>query len=204
MPLTPSTPAADDDDTQILRTTPHVAASGLATHALASSGAIEPLVGVTRFAERALGLADVFQILVGGIPVASCDGAGFRVSLTVPAFGSTGGGTQRLQHVTLVRGTTTLVVGSIDIVARSLELRSFEDVAMDHERRSRSKLPIRETEMSALSGRIRAFARRQELVVRIRPHGVGCDEHRHGWQTLAALAAGVVLGGVGGVMGLLG
>lgn len=73
-------------------------------------------------------------------------GAGaWQVELSTPEGQSTGGGKQALQHLRLVptrEGYPALVVGTVNGVQYSAELRTFDHVAMSHEVRFKRPLEI--------------------------------------------------------------
>ncbi len=77
-------------------------------------------------------------------------GAGaWQVELSTPEGQSTAGGKQALQHLRLVptrEGYAALVVGTVNGVLYSAELRTFDHVAMSHEVRFKRPLEISASE----------------------------------------------------------
>ncbi len=70
---------------------------------------------------------------------------GWQVELNAPEGPSTGGGAQALQHLRLVPrrpGYPALVVGSVNGVLSTAELRTYEHVALQHELRFKKPLEI--------------------------------------------------------------
>jgi hypothetical protein len=120
----------------------------------------------TKFAMKAIDLADLFKAVVGSEPVASSDGPAFAVELTAPDGPSTGGGAQSVQHIRLVREGITLVAGSIDAVERTAELRSYEHLAALHAQRYKGAgLPVTRDAYDGCLKRARAFLGTQNMVI---------------------------------------
>lgn len=80
----------------------------------------------TMFAQRALGLAEMFQSTFGGTPIGK--EVKYRAEMSAPDGPSTGGGKQSLQALKLVPVETgsTLVIGHANQVEGSAELRTYE------------------------------------------------------------------------------
>jgi hypothetical protein len=125
----------------------------------------------THFALKALSLADLFNVAVGGEPV-----SGYRVELVAPDGPSTGGGRQAVQHVRLVAGgAATITVGAANPVAGTAELRTWEHLRSLHAQRfAGASLPIDRAAYNQLLERMRAFFGDQEMnvvLVELAPDG---------------------------------
>ncbi len=104
--------------------------------------AAPPRAAMTMVASQALSFADMFDTAFrGGLQGPEPH----RIELTRPSGGSTAGGKQILQHIRLVplRGGPSTVMGSVNGVAATVELRSFEYIAENHRRRFKgAALPV--------------------------------------------------------------
>lgn len=91
----------------------------------------------TMFAGQAIGLAEMFPFAVGKRllegPIT------YRAELSAPDGPSTAGGKQPLQHVTLVAvpegSAATLLIGTVNVVEKHAELRTFQHVDGVHRQR---------------------------------------------------------------------
>jgi hypothetical protein len=112
----------------------------------------------TKFAMAAIDFANIFKTVVGTDPLPATEGAVFQIELSAPEGPSTGGGTQSLQHVRLVREGMTVVAGSIDSVQHGAELRSFAYANSLHAQRFKgSSLPIAPAAYEAMLKRVKDF-----------------------------------------------
>jgi len=124
----------------------------------------------TEFAMKALGLAELFAIsfgqerlVVGAKPrvggaLQSKENA-YRMEISAPEGTSTGGGKQAVQHIKLIpEQGTTLVIGSVNQVEKTSELRTFEYLAGVHAQRFRgAALPLQEEKYNDVLRRMQAF-----------------------------------------------
>ncbi len=97
----------------------------------------------TMFAQKAIGLAEMFQSLFGVKPVGAT--VKYRAELASPDGPSTGGGKQALQAVKLtpIEAGTTLVVGHANQVDGTAELRTYEYLTrMQQQRFKGAELPL--------------------------------------------------------------
>src|SRR4051812_4799447 len=95
----------------------------------------------TEFAMKALDLADLFKMMVGGLPL---DGK-YMVELSAPDGPSTAGGKQALQHIKLVPqgGGSTIVAGSASRAENFAEIRTYEHLQALHSQRFKGQsLPL--------------------------------------------------------------
>lgn len=122
----------------------------------------------TAFAAAAMDLAKLFELFVGGTPIAATAGHPYTAAMTEPHGPSTGGGKQRLQHITFSRGNRTITVGSIDSVERVCEIRGFESLNAQHQERWQEPLYIAPAEFEGFLKRLRAFAGGQQITVVIK------------------------------------
>lgn len=122
----------------------------------------------TAFAAAAMDLAKLFELFVGATPIAASAGHPYAVALTEPHGPSTGGGKQRLQHITFTRGNRTVTVGSIDNVERICEIRGFAQLNTEHQDRWNEPLYIAPAEFEGFLKRLRAFAGGQQITVVIK------------------------------------
>lgn len=120
----------------------------------------------TQFAMQAIGLADLFRMMVG--PVRISAPLAYTCELSAPEGPSTGGGKQSVQHIKLVpaRGGATIVIGSADPVGRAVELRSWNRLAEIHAQRfGSSRLPVDQAQYAELLRRMQEFFAAQNLPV---------------------------------------
>src|SRR3954452_12894074 len=89
----------------------------------------------TVFASQAISLADMFKFSIGKQPIAG-DPA-YTAELSVPDGPSTGGGKQALQHLRLspVEGGPSLSIGTVHLVDKRVDLRTFKAVDEIHRQR---------------------------------------------------------------------
>jgi hypothetical protein len=130
----------------------------------------------TVFAQQAIDLAEVFNLVVGAAQLAGP--VQFRVELSAPEGQSTGGGTQSLQHVKLIPadGGATLVAGWMNQVERRAELRTLAYLDAQHGLRFQNaqlRAPpapsqrLDRQRYEALLQRIEAFLRDQGIDARV-------------------------------------
>ena len=123
----------------------------------------------TQFAQRAIGFAELFNMLVG----AETLGGGWSVELSAPDGPSTAGGKQSVQHIKLVPvgGGHTTVAGSASTVDRRAELRSWDHLDALHRARFRgARLTIERARYDELLKKIEHFFAMQGIqVVRTGP-----------------------------------
>lgn len=84
----------------------------------------------------------------------------YRVEITEPAGPSTGGGRQALQHIRLVPadGGSAIVVGSVNQVSKSAELRTYDHVSDLHAARFQgAQFPIDRPRYVDLLDRLQRF-----------------------------------------------
>jgi hypothetical protein len=171
----------------------------------------------TRFAEEAVNLAELFELVIGTTPLRGP--TTFHVQLAAPEGPSTGGGVQSVQHLRLVAadGGATLVAGWCDQTARSCELRTLECLDAQHRQRfARSTLQappipserIDRVQYGQLLERLRGFFSERGLAVVVvdspevdtraivrtatRPRPT-TSPNRLGWVALGALLGGVLV-----------
>ncbi len=113
-------------------------------------------------------LAKLFELFVGSTPIGATAGHPYTAAMTEPHGPSTGGGKQRLQHITFTRGNRTITVGSIDSVERVCEVRGFESLNAQHLERWKEPLYIAPAEFEGFLKRLRAFAGGQQITVVIK------------------------------------
>jgi hypothetical protein len=107
-----------------------------------TGGKVDPGALRTRLARKFVDLADSVTDAFRDFTIG---GGAWGVELTAPEGMSTGGGKQALQHLRLRprrRGHDVLVGGSVDQVAGSAALRTYEHVAIAHYVRFRRNLDI--------------------------------------------------------------
>lgn len=100
----------------------------------------------TRVANQAASLAETVS---EGFDEFHMGAADYVVELSVPDGPSTGGGKQARQSIRLVprrKGYSTVVVGTVDPVTSTAELKTFEHVALLHELRFQRPLEITDDE----------------------------------------------------------
>jgi hypothetical protein len=130
----------------------------------------------TRFAAEAVGLAELFKLVIGSIPLSGP--VRYHVELSAPDGPSTGGGVQAVQHVKLVPedGGMTVVAGSANQNESTCELRTLDYLDGLHRQRFlRSSLeapPLPSTRIDRkhydqLLERLRVFFSEREIAVRI-------------------------------------
>jgi len=123
----------------------------------------------TQVANQAASLADSVTQGFDGYAI----GAGaYGVDLSTPDGPSTGGGVQARQHLRLVprrRGFSTIVVGSVDPVTSTGEIRTFEHVAILHELRFDTEIDIREDEYQDFLGKAGIVMNLARIRLRIVP-----------------------------------
>ena len=116
----------------------------------------------TKIAMQAVGLAEKFVIVLGQEEIVTgtkVNEVTFRLQLTTPEGPSTGGGKQAVQHVNLVpdRGRT-IVVGSVNQLERTVELRTYDYVANLHAQRFKGEsLPFPATAYGAMFRKMQRF-----------------------------------------------
>jgi hypothetical protein len=96
----------------------------------------------TRVANQAASLAEA---VTDGFDDFHMGAGDYRVELSVPEGPSTGGGTQALQHLRLVprrKGYAIVMVGTVNPVTSTGEIRTYEHVALQHELRFDKPLEI--------------------------------------------------------------
>lgn len=96
----------------------------------------------TRVANQAASLAEA---VTDGFEDFHMGAGDYVVELSVPEGPSTGGGTQALQHLRLVprrKGYAVVMVGTVNPVTSTGELRTYDHVAIQHELRFRKPLEI--------------------------------------------------------------
>jgi hypothetical protein len=114
----------------------------------------------TEVASQAASLAQTVSEAFEGFHLGAGD---WVVELMTAEGPSTGGGRQALQHLRLAprrKGYATVVVGSVDPVARAGEIRTFEHVAILHELRFQRPLEITPDEYDA-------FLKKLDLVMNL-------------------------------------
>jgi hypothetical protein len=111
----------------------------------------------TVFAGQAVGLAELFKYNFAKKRLAGA--AGYAVELSAPEGPSTSGGKQPLQHVKLVPETgAIMVVGTINVVDKHVELRSHRHMDEVHRQRFKgAPLGADAAQYSALIDEMRAF-----------------------------------------------
>ena len=120
----------------------------------------------TEFAMKALGLAELFTMMIGSKPLKGA--RVYTVELGTPDGPSTGGGKQALQPIKLVPegGGPTLVAGHANQVEKSAELRSYALVQQQHDARFRgAELQVDQPEYDELLTRLTNFFAQQGLKV---------------------------------------
>lgn len=122
----------------------------------------------TAFAAAAMDLAKLFELFVGATPILASAGHPYTAAMTEPHGPSTGGGKQRLQHITFTRGNRTITVGSIDSVERICEIRGIAQLTTEHLERWKEPLYIAPAEFESFLKRLRAFAGGQQITVVIK------------------------------------
>jgi hypothetical protein len=173
----------------------------------------------TEFAMKAMGLADLFQVTFGGeqlvVGARSRVGGGsqdkqdtYRLEISAPEGPSTGGGKQAVQHIKLVPVEgPTIVIGAVNQVETTAELRTFEYLAYVHAQRFKGvPLALQEGPYNELLKRMQSFCANYGLrllmtdVPRLadgRPAPeAGAPGQRAPWMALAVFAAICVLGGI--------
>ena len=117
----------------------------------------------TKFAMAAMDFATIFNsYFTEGVH------GGFKVQLTTPEGLSTGGGVQSVQHITLVNASagTTMVVGSVNRINNSTELRNYETVARMFEQRFQGKsFPLDQAQFEELHNKFVIFFSSQSFQV---------------------------------------
>lgn len=125
----------------------------------------------TQFAMQALGLAELFAIqfageklTVGSKPRAhgalSSTSACYAIEIAAPEGLSTGGGKQAVQHVKLVpeQGGSTIVIGAVNQLEKTCELRTYEYLATVHSQRFKgAELPLHREKYNDVLARMQAF-----------------------------------------------
>jgi hypothetical protein len=94
----------------------------------------------TQFAMQALGLAELFQAMVGSKLLEGT--VMCKIELATPDGPSTGGGAQAVQHIQLVPedGTPNIVIGSANQKEKKSELRTFDRLVEQHSQRYKGTL----------------------------------------------------------------
>lgn len=114
----------------------------------------------TQVANQAANLAQTVSEGFAGFHMGAGD---YVVELMAPEGPSTGGGRAARQHLRLVprrRGYPTIVVGAVDPVTSTGEVRTFDHVALLHELRFRRPLEINADEFGA-------FLRKVDIVMAV-------------------------------------
>ena len=96
----------------------------------------------TRVANQAASLAETVK---EGFDEFHMGGGDYVVELSMPESNSTGGGAQARQSIRLIprrKGYAIVVVGTVDPVTSTAELRTYEHVAIVHELRFREPIEI--------------------------------------------------------------
>jgi len=160
----------------------------------------------TMFAQKALGLAELFAATFGDKPVGNA--VKYRAEMVAPDGPSTGGGKQALQAIKLtpIQGGTTLVAGHANQVEASGELRTYEYLVRWHQQRFKGgELPLEREAYEEFFGRLKTFFAQQQLRVSVTatptPSGVipapaGAPGGRNLPLILGAAVGLVLLGGV--------
>jgi hypothetical protein len=143
---------------------------------------------------KAIDLAEVFNSVVGTEPLPSTEGPSFKVELSAPDGQSTGGGAQSVQHVRLAREDMTVVAGSIDSVARTAELRSFDYAGGLHAQRFRgAALPIDRAAYDAMLKKAQTFMTSQGLSVVVKDAAPMPVAARPGGGGMGKLVVGLIV-----------
>jgi hypothetical protein len=157
----------------------------------------------TELAGHAIELTSIFSLFVGSTPIPTTGGV-FAIDLTKPHGPSTGGGTQALQHITLIHGDLTVVVGTLDQTTKKIEMRALELVGSQFRARWKKPLAIQPADYDALIARVRVFAKSQSFLVAIKsratePVPVIPARARWSW---SAFEIGAMIIGFGAVVAL--
>jgi hypothetical protein len=122
----------------------------------------------TEFAMAAMSLAEVFQVNFGSeqlVAAAQAGGAAqakepiYRMEIAAPEGPSTGGGKQAVQPIKLVpEEGATIVIGSVNQVEKTAELRTFDYLAEAHAQRFKgARIPLRDDKYNDVLRRMQAF-----------------------------------------------
>jgi hypothetical protein len=139
----------------------------------------------TELANHAIELAKLFSLFVANPPIPTSGGV-FAIELMTPHGPSTGGGAQALQHIRFVHGDLTIVVGTVDPLAASIELRGYDHLSDLFDQRRQQALPFARAAFEAFVLRVRGFARSQQYVVVIKDVAPALEPRRR-WPLLGSL-----------------
>lgn len=152
----------------------------------------------TRVANQAASLAETVTDGFDGFHMGAGD---YVVELMAPAGPSTGGGWQARQTFRLNPrrpGYAVVVVGSIDPVTRSGEIRTFDHVAMIHELRFKRPLEITPAEYAGFIAKLDVVLTLSRIhVVRVPPPPSLLAEHRSAARTAPSAEKLVAMAAVG-------
>jgi hypothetical protein len=123
----------------------------------------------TEFALKAMSLAELFMVTFGAerlvVDAKSRVKGGlqrqatYRMEISAPEGPSTGGGKQAVQHIKMIpEQGPTIVIGSVNQVEMTAELRTFEYLAYVHARRFKgAAVPLEQGPYNQLLKKIQAF-----------------------------------------------